>query len=113
MRVILLVTYLMGLSGPAWAGQVYFTGNALHKFCRAETASYDGAVCTGYVAGMADAIVANSNELIGQRSCKPNGVALGQVVDIVKLWLEKRPQYRHLSSPGIIAWALSEAFPCK
>jgi len=40
----------------------------------------------------------------------PDGVEAGQVVDIVKLYLEKHPEIRHETAPKLIHSALLEAF---
>jgi hypothetical protein len=40
-------------------------------------------------------------------------VTAGQAADVVKQWLERYPQHRDLPAMGLVASALSQAFPCR
>jgi hypothetical protein len=58
--------------------------------------------------------VLERDSVSGFKSCwSDNRVTVGQLMDVVKLWLEKNPGKRHFSAPSLVAAALSEAFPCQ
>ena len=43
----------------------------------------------------------------------PSGVAVGQLVDISRTYLERNPGTRHFPAAGLIGMALQEVYPCK
>jgi hypothetical protein len=43
----------------------------------------------------------------------PENATAGQVADVVRQFLERRPSVRHLGASFLVAVALSEAFPCR
>lgn len=97
-------------SGNALAG--FMTGNEVLEDCRNKEDSYfNSGYCTGYISGVYDVLSAGDS-VIGWRSCPPLGVTVGQVTDVVKAWLEARPEKRHLAASSLVANALAEAFPC-
>jgi hypothetical protein len=59
----------------------------------------------GYIQGVVDAIN-------GTVACPPR-VSTGQVIDMVKLFLEGNPAVRHLGAANIVAYVLKENWPCK
>jgi hypothetical protein len=70
-------------------------------------------LCAGFVVGIADAM-SNVTGVLGRRACIPlPAVPRGQVIDVVKRYLEQHPETRHDSAVSLVAQALSEAFPCK
>jgi hypothetical protein len=56
----------------------------------------------GYVFGMSELIPCISGEITN-----------GQLVDVVKKYLEQNPETRHLHRSTLVFRALSGAFPCK
>jgi Rap1a immunity proteins len=64
----------------------------------------------GYVAAIADA--SGQRGVEGRRTCAPPNVTLQQDVDVVKRYLEMHPEQRQYVAEGLVALALSEAFPC-
>jgi hypothetical protein len=44
--------------------------------------------------------------------CYPAKSTYGQVIDVVILYLEKRPAIRHLDATMIMAFAMKDAWPC-
>jgi hypothetical protein len=59
----------------------------------------------GYVMGVADAIQ-------GAVACVPPSVLSGQVLDMVRNYLEANPAVRHLTADMIVTHVLKQAFPC-
>jgi hypothetical protein len=59
----------------------------------------------GYVMGVADAI---QNAV----ACVPPSVTSGQVLDMVRNYLEATPAVRHLTADMIVTHVLKQAFPC-
>lgn len=93
----------------------FVNGNGLLEMCTVdrEDALYFQKVarCSGYVAGIADALA--NNPVNRYRACLPKQATVGQITDVVKLQLERHPELRHMAAAGLVAEALSIAFPCR
>jgi len=97
----------------AQTGTGFATGDTLKVRC--ENANDDTAVawCLGYVTAIADVMAAN-NRVNGFKGCIPSaGVTMGQIEDVVSLYLNAHPESRHALAAGLAAHALEDAFPCK
>jgi Rap1a immunity proteins len=119
---------LVALSAPTAqavvTGDVFMSGNYLYERCTSQHADMQ-MECLGYVLGIADAIsqanafaeetaAPDAAHLGGWKACIPVvGVVGGQLVDIVKRYLTKHPEKRHLAAVSLVAGAFQEAFPCK
>ena len=111
-RGLQIVAVLFGLAAIGfWSMPAtlagFITGNDLQRACL----SRDN-MCVGFIGGIADAMGAG-NIINGYRACLPAGVELGQVKDIVIQYLNANTQTRHLSAGGLVADAISNAFPCR
>jgi len=62
-------------------------------------------VSKGYVAGIHDA-------WFGQAFCTPEDASLGQVAEVVHLWLKNHPDDRSYSAESLVLAALHESWPC-
>jgi hypothetical protein len=76
-------------------------GNELLVHINEET-SFSYAVALGYIRGVSDSM-----------ACIPSQVNNGQLVDIVKKYLEQNPESRHEYRGVLVIRALSKAYPCK
>lgn len=100
---------LMALfASPVGAGG-FINGNDLYRECSSDSAFKEG-ICLGYIAAISDAM--EDVYISGFRACYPTGVTTGQVTDIVRSFLKNNPAERHYRADGVVAQALSEAFPC-
>ena len=97
----------------ARAVQIFNIGNLLNMDCN-KGAGFSEGFCRGYIAGVADTMAegAAHPKRGGRRACIPLGVTLDQAVDVVTRHLADHPQDRHLAADGLVARALSEAWPC-
>jgi hypothetical protein len=86
------------------------TGNTLKQKCGG--AGITEGVCIGYIEGVAD-VLSSGTVLHGFKACFPVDLITGQLLDVVKNWIERNPEKLHYSAPGLVASALSSAFPCK
>jgi hypothetical protein len=109
MRIILLVVFLMGLSGGAMSASSFMTGNKLLRDCN-NANNILIANCAGYISAITD--VLTTGPYRGYGACTPVGVEVGQVFSVVKIWMESHPEKLHHNAPILVAKALSEAFPC-
>lgn len=100
MKKLILATAL--LAGSAHAE--FLTGNEL--LTRMNGSTTDQVLALGYVMGVFDA-----QNHIG--FCQPGQVSAGQARDIVKNYLERSPQHRHLTADVLAIVALGTAWPCK
>lgn len=92
-------------SSPVAAG--YFeNGNGLLQDCTKQDTLY----CLGYNSAVADSL--DSNSVNGYAACIPTSVSLGQIKDIVVQYLRSNPAVRHFAAVGLVADAISRAFPC-
>ena len=114
-RLVTMATAVALACPPALAqeqeGKVFDTGNDLWSHCSGKGDAHFG-LCAGFVVGIADAM-SNVTGILGRRACIPLPVSRGQVLDVVKRYLEQHPETRHDSAVSLVAQALSEAFPCK
>ena len=87
---------------------MFYTGNQLDEICRSSAPQ----LCSGYVAAIVD-VLANDNSVNGFRACLPRrGITVDKVTNVVRQYLERNPKERHLAAVGLVAEALSQAFPC-
>ncbi len=91
---------------------IFQSGNKLYQLCQSKNAFPDG-FCLGYVVGIADALTGPKKGYRGRTFCVPVGSIQHQIEDAVKTWLGNNPDKRHINAPDLVAWALSEAFPCR
>jgi Rap1a immunity proteins len=89
---------------------VFYSGNLLLKACA------NAEVCVGFVAGVADTMVAAQEppggSVLGLRTCIPASVTLGQAKDVAVRYIQEHPESRHYSAAKLVAEALDGAFPC-
>ena len=99
------------MAAPAGAqqGQGFESGNRLYGDCTAKDANQ--MLCLGYIAGIADAAT-GGNRVNGFTVCSPSDVSLKQVRDVAVQYLTKHPELRNFGAAGVVARALSEAYPC-
>jgi len=96
----------------------YFNGNRLLEKCEAyinNTDIAEGNVCAGYISGISDLHETLVNwKILKQEKgwCKPVDVYNSQLVRIVTKFLQENPEHLHKGASGMVATALSEAFPC-
>lgn len=93
----------IALAGGA-ANAQFYSGNKLLSMLRGDTLDYVNGL--GYVLGVADAIN-------GVAYCPPKGVTAGQLVEMVRGYLEATPQIRHFTAESIVTNVLRNAMPCK
>lgn len=90
-------------SAPAHAE--FYSGNDLYERIRSRD-SIERLEAIMYIAGAADAHR-------GVISCPSPEVTLGQVLDLVRNYLERNPERRHHPGDWAVAAALRPVFPCK
>ena len=100
-------------AAPAAAGS-NLTGNDLLERCSASASDnpIQWGVCLGYVMAVAD-LLGQGRPINGARACVSADVTSGQLMDVVRQWLERNPARRHINGAALVAVALQQAFPCK
>ena len=97
------------LSGPAIGGG-YYDGNDLLAMCQKD----DQTACLAYIAGASDMVGArNFTDLRPPVTCEPENANLGQLKEILVLWLEQNPSRRNVAATVNYMAAMYEAFPCE
>jgi hypothetical protein len=104
-----LVATVLGVCGSASAQDfsfgVFYSGRDLAQYCQ------DDGFCNGYVAGIIDAFAAASPSRM-QDLCIPRGASVGQLVQIVRNYVNAHPENWHYSAASFVYVAVAEAFPC-
>jgi hypothetical protein len=100
-------------TAPAVAGS-NLTGNDLLARCSASASDnpVQWGVCLGYVMAVAD-LLGQGRAVAGVRACVAADVTSGQLMDVVRQWLERNPARRHINGAALVAVALQQAFPCR
>jgi hypothetical protein len=117
LKQVLVLPILLLASLATEAKAAFKDGNKLYSEC---TSSPDYVlVCMGYVQGVVDAgdqeaflLEADGRTIAGFRWCASDRANTKQAVDIVVRYLRDNPQRRHLVAAGLVAEALSQAWPC-
>jgi hypothetical protein len=118
MRTLLTLAAMVGalVSAPAFATKTYDNGNELFANCSAKgdnlVSAFKTGLCDGYVIGVADALADGAN-INGFTACPTGSVAKKQMYDIVLRYLTQHPEMRHYGAVGLVAAAISDAFPCR
>lgn len=101
MRKILFASLLL-MCGVAQAQ--FQSGNDLHKDIN-DSSAQSNMYALGYIVGVTDT-------LIGTTICIPQGVSQGQLMDVVKNFLNRAPQARNLPANVLVMVAVEEHWPC-
>lgn len=108
---VVVVALMSGASPSSYAAVTFETGNTIFQNCQEPDGAFLKIVCGAYIIGIADALDGNSIDL--WTACLPEHVLRGQVIDIAVEWLRAHPEARHFQAAGLVARALSEAYPCR
>jgi hypothetical protein len=82
----------------------FYNGNRLFEQCEAPMGHPYFSNCMSYIAGVFDALE--------ESFCLSGDIELGQLRDVVRLWLQAHPEKRHLPASDLVVKALNEKFPC-
>ena len=93
----------MVMATAAQAG-TFWDGNKLLSKLRGETMEQMQAL--GYIMGVSDAVDTVT-------VCSPTTVTSGQMLDIMKQYLESTPTVRHLPADSLISVVLGRVWPCE
>ncbi len=88
MRLVMLLVFLIGNSGLAWA-EKSSSGDKLYKFRRGGANTWDESYCARKFIAVIEASSGNGRQLRGLGICTPDGTTKGQLVEIVRAWLKK------------------------
>lgn len=107
-KLSLTLTLAAGLLWPTlvYSKEGIFSGNQLFEKCDAGRNTAHFTFCLGYMAGVFDAL-----QMQGA-VCMPDGVTVGQAVDVVMKHLRDHPEARHSNAASEAGLALVPAFPC-
>ena len=108
-RMLAPLAALALIAASPEAGAGFESGTTLLEKCRGGQA--EKAACSGYILAVADVLAEGPH--FGWRACMPDGVPAGRVEQAAVRWLGNNPQILHYAADGLIAKALSDAFPCR
>jgi hypothetical protein len=89
---------------PSLASAEFMTGNQLFSDMNGTT--MEKMYSLGYVIGVMDTI---TNATV----CPPANINAGQVMDVVKNYLEANPAIRHYTADSLIRSKLENTWPCQ
>ena len=110
----------LAMTGRASGG--FMDGNELYAHCTSPSQDRHS-LCIGYVAGVMDAGEAEKAEA-GRRNRSREAAVIGycwvvpldtpspQAADVVAKFLRDNPARRNIQAANLVAWAMSEAWPC-
>lgn len=122
MRVIgidLMIMFLT-MSGPSNVAPEtrlpeFQNGNGLLELCASDSGQSQS-ICLGYIQGVVDGAGITPVEKTCRRTssywCIPDGVAWGQMTEVVVKYMKDHPENRHWPSTAIITNAVIESWPC-
>lgn len=90
----------------------YFNGNNLYSLCLETSRDFKIGVCTGYVSAIVD-VFWSKNGIDGLRACIPEAVSASQARDMVKKWIDDKPEMGQMKASSLVAKVMAEAFPCQ
>lgn len=99
----IIFTMLALFTGSAHAD--FYTGNKLKSLCNSQN-YVESSVCIGYTVGITDSFS-------GYLFCPPAEVTAGQLVEMVKKYMNENPAKLHEPSSSIVVDAIKKDFPCK
>ena len=111
-----LLALLLALcwTGPSQAQTfgAFFNGEQLYSYLTSDHDSQRiGA--RGYIAGVVDLhVVMVASYSAPRLFCRPGGLTRDRTKEIVKDYLENRPESRQVFAAEVVARALGEAYPC-
>lgn len=86
----------------------FMTGNKLYDQCKVRSA-----ICTGYIQGAVDAASFYKSWGAPKANfCLPDGVTVGQMIDVTQKFLTEKPELRHLQASSLVVSAMYVSFPC-
>lgn len=106
-QCLVLIITLWPLSAFSAAGDTFFTGDMLHKYC-----SQSSENCSSYAAGVVDALITVGAAQKVPIICLHERTDLGQAVDVITNYLRAHPEKRHVNAASLATVALEHAFPC-
>jgi hypothetical protein len=105
-QCLVLVPMLWPASAFSAAGDTFFTGDMLYRYCNQSSES-----CNSYIAGVIDALIA-AGSAQKPLMCLHERTDLGQAVDTISNYLRAHPEKQHGNAASIATTALKHAFPC-
>ena len=88
------------------------TGNTLAKYCSAPAGNAFEGACYGYIIGVADRLDRDHTSLFGTY-CTPESAPNGQLMKVVKAYLDDNPTQLHRGAHYLVINALIEGFGCE
>lgn len=86
-------------------------GNELYRLCASQFET-EKVNCLGYIQGAADSLEA-ARLVARMLPCIKEPVELGQIQDVVILYLRDHPEIRHRGAAGLIWAAIADAWHCR
>jgi hypothetical protein len=101
-NLILTAALLTVAAAPASGNESYINTELLRKACGERSG-----LCVGYILGVHDQ--AQDTDTF----CIPDGPNAGQVVAVVKSFIDNHPEYEKYSARSVVTLALKLSFPCE
>ena len=101
-------------AGGAQVSLTFKTGNDLKQACESAQSKnpLDYGYCWGYITAIVD--VASGGPLPGGfKACVSTEATTGQLVAVIRKYLDEHPEYLHYNAASLVSAALKNAFPCK
>jgi hypothetical protein len=109
-----MISVMLALAAAATPSANYLSGGNLLEICNpaSDPSGEKLALCTGYIAGVADANTAFGDILKQPLFCMPNEVLMPQLKDVVTKYLVQHPEKSRLAAATVVGSALINTYPC-
>ena len=104
--IIFLVVLLISFNVFATS---FYSGNDLKRKVNS-TDPFESGFSYGYISAVSDSLY--KSRIAGFQMCLPKEVELGQLIDVVKIFLDTHPNLLHFTASSLVAKALQDAYPC-
>lgn len=111
--VICLTGFVLAMA-PTKAFSQFKVGDDIYEKCYSQQPTQiEAGVCLGYIAGVADAIIALQESGVMRRAvCFPSGGTVGQFSNVFFAYLKSNSSGRASNAYVLLHRALAEAYPC-
>ncbi len=108
--LVFSVVFLLFFQTKSYAStQALVTGHDFKTHCFSPYDT-DSGYCAGYVTAITDLMV--EHRIYGLEACNVSFIRSQQLVDTVRLYIQKNPKSLNGTARLLVAQAISEAFPC-
>lgn len=114
--MLVVVAFALATLSPTDAGAIpaFMQAGQLERLCSGQGDIADAELCSGYILGSVDQVLAEQDIWGRRRSvlCLPAGISVDQLKAAVQDHFRRKPEHATLAAATVIAAALKSTYPC-